>query len=430
VHASSPLSAGTHVTSVSVTRALHFVRTDPRLLAFGLLLTLGSGFGQTWFIALYSGDIRAALAISNGEFGAAFSAGTLASAALLTWSGHWIDRLDLRRWTTIVVILSALACAGMAVAQNVWVLVFVVFLLRHMGQGLMSHTAVISQGRYYEAARGRAVATVALGGPVSRAILPLTIVVTVAAIGWRQSWFVVAAALAVVLLPVSLWLLRGHDQRHRRYLESVGGEAKPDGEPAPPAPGHWTRAAVIRDPRFYALLPIILAPSFIGTGITLHQVVLVEAKGWAIENWAAGFIAHAAASVVSGLALGATIDRVGAHRALPWLLPPLAIACLLLAVSDDPLAVWGYMIFAGLSSGMTMVCFDAFWPYAYGTRHLGAIRALAFTFMVLGSALAPATMGAALDRGVSFEAITLACAIYCAFASVVAVLAARLYRRR
>ena len=70
------------------------------------------------------------------------------------------------------------------------------------------------------------------------------------------------------------------------------------------------------------------------------------------------------------------------------------------------------------------------WPHAYGTRHLGSIRALAFAFMVLAGALAPVTMGAALDQGVSIEAITLGCAIYCAVASVVAVPAMRLYARR
>ena len=126
------------MTSVSVSRALHFVRADPRLLAFGLLLTLGSSFGQTWFIALFSAEIRAAFAIGNGEFGAIYSAGTLASALLLTWSGHWIDRLDLRRWTTIVIVFSALACVAMALVQGVWMLVVVVFLLRYLGQGLMA----------------------------------------------------------------------------------------------------------------------------------------------------------------------------------------------------------------------------------------------------------------------------------------------------
>ena len=377
----------------------------------------------------FSGEIRTAFAIGNGEFGAIFFAGTLASAALLSWSGHWIDRLDLRRWTTIVIVLSALACVVMALAQSVWMLVLAIFLLRHMGQGLMTHTAVTSQGRYYEAARGRAVATVALGAPMARAALPLATVVTAAAIGWRQSWIVLAAVLAFVVLPLCLRLLRDHDRRHHRYLSGADGASRPDGGPAAPGPGHWTRKAVLRDPRFYVLLPIVLAPSFIGTGIIFHQVVLIEAKGWTLENWAAAFIAHAAASVVSGVTLGATIDRVGAPRALPWLLPLLAAACLLLSLWGDPLAAWGFMILAGLSSGMTMVFFDAFWPYAYGTRNLGSIRAQAFTFMVLASALAPAIMGTALDRGVSFEAITLVCALYCAFASMIAVFAARLYRR-
>ena len=301
--------------SVFVPRALHFVRADPRLLAFGLLLTLGSSFGQTWFIALFSGEIRAAFAIGNGEFGAIYSAGTLASAALLTWSGHWIDRLDLRRWTTIVIVLSALACVAMALVQDVWMLVVVVFLLRHLGQGLMGHTSVTSQGRYYDAARGRALATVALGGPLARATLPLAVVATLAAIGWRQSWIVFAAALGLALLPVCLWLLRDHDRRHDRYLSRAGDEAPQEGGPAGSAPAHWTRKAVLRDPRFYALLPIVLAPSFIGTGLIFHQVVLIEAKGWALETWAAAFIGHAAASVISGLALGAAIDRVGAARA-------------------------------------------------------------------------------------------------------------------
>ena len=143
----------------------------------------------------------------------------------------------------------------------------------------MTHTSVTSQGRYYDSARGRAVATVTLGGPLARAILLLATVVTVAALGWRQSWVVFAAALGLVLLPVCLWLLRGHDRRHHRYLNGESGGAAADGGFAAPETGHWTRNTVLRDPRFYALLPIVLAPSFIGTGIIFHQVFLIEAKG-------------------------------------------------------------------------------------------------------------------------------------------------------
>ena len=410
-------------------RALRFVRTDPRLLAFGLLLTLGSGFGQTYFISLFSGEIRAAFAISNGEFGAIYSAGTLASAALLSWSGHWIDRIDLRRWTAIVIVLSAVACVTMALAQNLWMLVIGIFLLRQMGQGLMYHTAITSQGRYYETARGRAVATAGLGETLAEATFPLIAVAALAAVGWRNTWVVFGAGLIIILLPVCLWLLRGHGRRHDSYLKAAGRDAEPGGDPARPAPVHWTRKAVARDPRFYFLLPVVLAPSFISTGIAFHQVFMVEAKGWVLGDWAATYIAFAGASVVFGLALGALADRVGATGILPWLLPPLALACLLLAISNHPLVAWGYMILAGAATGMANTFFGVFLPDVYGTRHLGAIRALAFALTVMSSALSPVVMGAALDRGTTIETIALVCTVYCAFASVFAIPAMRLYRR-
>ncbi len=404
------------------------MRADPRLLAYGLLMTFYSSFGQTYFISLFSGEIRETFAISNGEFGAIYSAGTLASAALLSWSGHWIDRIDLRRWTAIVIVLSAVACLAMASAQAIWMLVVGIFFLRHMGQGLMYHTAITSQGRYYEIARGRAVATAGLGETLAEASFPLIVVAAVAAIGWRQSWIVFGAGLALVVLPGCLWLLRGHGLRHGRYLDGAGGEAATNGGESGSMPVHWTRKAVLRDPRFYSLLPVVLAPAFIGTGIAFHQVFLVESKGWILGDWAATYLGFASASVVSGLALGALADRIGARFTLPPLLPPLALACLVLAVSNDPLAGWGYMLLAGVSTGAANTFFGVFLPEFYGTRHLGSIRALAFALTVFSSAVSPVAMGAALDRGTSIETIVLGCAVYCIFASVLAIFVMRLYR--
>ena len=91
--------------------------------------------------------------------------------------------------------------------------------------------------------------------------------------------------------------------------------------------------------------------------------------------------------------------------------------------------VWGFMILSGLSVGMMMTFFGAFWPDAYGTQHLGAIRSIAVALMIFSSALAPVIMGVLLDAGVAIESLTLGFALYCLAATSLAVSAARLYGR-
>lgn len=411
---------------MSAFKNLAFLRADPRLLAFGFLLSFGSSFGQTYFISLFAGDIRGAYGLSNGEFGAVYSLGTLASAAALTWTGHWIDRIDLRHWTIVLVAALATACLVMSLSQNVVMLVVAIFLLRQTGQGLMTHTAMTSQARYQDKARGRAVATAGLGFPSGEAFFPVLAVAIAVAVGWRQSWALFAAVVALGILPLSLWLLRGHGGRHQHYLDSLQAPPSAGGTRTIPV-RQWTRREVVRDKRFYVLLPVVLAPSFIVTGIFFHQVHLAETKGWGMGLWATTYTAYAAASVLSGFVFGTVIDRVGAVRTLPWLLPPLALACLFLGVTDHILAAWGYMIAGGVSAGIVATFVGAFWAEVYGTRHLGAIRALTTALMVFSTALSPVIMGLFLDGGVTMESITLVSAAYCLLATGVAVAARRAF---
>ena len=75
--------------------SLSFLRANARLLAFGVLMTFCSSMGQTFFISLFSGEIRTAFALSDGDFGSLYAVATLGSAAVLLWAGRLIDRLPL-----------------------------------------------------------------------------------------------------------------------------------------------------------------------------------------------------------------------------------------------------------------------------------------------------------------------------------------------
>ena len=80
---------------------LAMLREHGRLLGFGFFMCLSSNFGQTFFISLFSADVRDAFGLSHGGFGTVYSTATIASAAVLIWAGRVVDRIPLAafaRW--------------------------------------------------------------------------------------------------------------------------------------------------------------------------------------------------------------------------------------------------------------------------------------------------------------------------------------------
>ena len=186
--------------------SLSFLRTHARLLGFGVLMTFCSSVGQTFFISLFSGEIRAAFALSDGEFGSLYSLGTLASATLLLGAGRLIDRVPLQLFAAAVLVLLATVCLLMGLAGNALVLVVALFGLRFFGQGLASHSAIVAMGRYFEATRGRAVSIATLGHTLGEAVLPSIAVAALALAGWRQVWS--GAAVILIALVVNLFFFQ------------------------------------------------------------------------------------------------------------------------------------------------------------------------------------------------------------------------------
>ncbi|MEQ8602686.1 MAG: MFS transporter [Marivibrio sp.] len=394
-----------------------FLRADPRLLVFGVVTAFASSFGQTYFIALSGGEIRAAFDLSHGSYGAVYSAATLASAAALVWTGKLIDRIDLRVWTAAIVSGLAVACALMSVVQSVALLAITIFMLRHFGQGLLSHTSATSLARYFAEGRGRAVGLAGMGYPLGEALFPAAAVALMLWAGWREMWLICAGVMLAGFLPLQMGLLRGHGIRQTRWRERMAAEEDAEAAAAADRPRgargpNWTRAEVLRDPRFYLVLPAILAPSFIITGIFFHQVHIVEVKGWSLGLYSAAFVAYAAATAPAGILYGALIDRIGAARALPYFLPAMVAACLVLALSDHWLAMWVFMIFGGANAGMTQTLGAALWAEVYGLRHLGAIKALTTALMVFSTAASPVILGALIDGGIAVRTLLFLCAGY------------------
>ena len=396
---------------------LQLVKREWRFLGFGFWLTFLSSLGQTYFIFVFNDEVRGAFGLSDGDYGGCYAIATLASAMTLVHVGRFIDRVRLVRWTLAVCLAGVVACALMSTAQGVITLIIALFALRFSGQGLMGHTAFTSMGRYYEAQRGKAVSIAALGFAAGNGVFPALGVAMLGAMTWREAWALMGGVLLVAMTPVALWLLRGHDARHAKHMERIAARNRPrdvddEDEPEDDEPRQWTRGEVLRDPRFYLLVPGLVSPTFILTGLIFHQRRLAEQKGWSVEWIATCFVGYAIAVSISSIWTGRAVDKLGARRLAVAYLVPLALALAVVASGNGDAIAMIYLLLAGLTAGAGGPVVGSLYAELYGVLHLGSIRAISSSLMVVSTALAPFVLGWLLDRGVGMDAQSWGCLVY------------------
>ena len=402
---------------------LKLIRSEWQLLLFGFLMTFWSSPGQTFLISLFSGELRADLGLSDGEFAAVYSMATLLSAIVMIWSGSLVDRFDLKRLSLAIVLGLALGCGMMSYSDSVFTLLVSLFLLRQLGQGLMFIVSGTAMVRYLEQHKGKASALASMGYAVAEAVMPSLLVALLLWAGWRQSWQIAGALLLVFMVPAILYLLRGHTQRHAAYLDQLSQTA--DDTLQVHRRRQWTRAEVLRDRYFYLFAPGLMSQPLMFTGFIFHQVHLVESRGWPLIGWAALFSLYAVVSVVTKLVSGVLIDRYGAIRMVPLVALPMGLGLVILAFSTSLLGGALFLVLTGITVGYQSTTTAPFWSEMYGNKHLGSIKSLGAAAMVFCTALSPILMGWQIDIGTDMDTLALAAAVYIFVTSALAYYAFR-----
>ncbi len=399
---------------------LIFLRDNWSFLLAGVILTLSSSYGQTFFISIFADQIKTAHDLTDGGWGLSYTIATTASAVVMVWAGALTDRFRVRALSVCVMIGLAMACLMMTQAPAVWWLVLTVFLLRLMGQGMLSHLAVVAMARWFVATRGKALSIAAIGFSIGTAFLPIIFAALLITTDWRLLW----AACAVILLvtiPVVTRLLR-----QERTPQSMAEESEALGMDA----RHWSRTEVLRHPVFWLLVPALLGPPAWGTALWFQQVHIAEVKGWTHVAFVALFPLSTAVTVAATFGCGWAIDRFGSARILPFYMLPFALAFFVTgSATTIGMAAVGLAII-GIGQGMQSTLASAFWAEFFGTRHLGAIKAAAGAIMVFGSAIGPGISGVFIDLGVNYPTQMVWLTLYFLIAAALCTISARIVHPR
>ena len=397
------------------------IKSNFKIILFGFVFLFVGSVGQSFFIGLFNSEIRNELNISHGEFGSIYAIATLCSSLLLIWIGKKIDDFKLVDYSMFVIVLLAFSAIFFSYVSGIIFLFFGIFLLRLSGQGLMSHTSTTSISRYFEKRRGKALSIVFLGMSLGEFILPVLIVYLLSIIYWRELWIQISIVILLVLPVICYFTVKDITIQSREKDE----ESRKDENNLIKS---WTRKEVLKDFKFYTILPCLLASPFVITGIVINQSFILESKNWDDYALAKAFMSYSVFTVLTLFFSGPLVDKFTSRRLLFYLNLPMILSLIILIFFDHSFSAYIFMGLLGITNGFANVIISSLWAEIYGVNYLGSIKALTGSLMVFSTALATAVFGLLIDYDYSIEKISAICLVYTVISTLIIIVFRNSYK--
>jgi MFS family permease len=315
---------------------------------------------------------------------AAFSLGLVVSALAGIPAGRWLDRYGPRRVMSTGSIIAVPAVVGIATAANL-PLFFGAWALAGLAMaGVLYQPAFAALTRWWGPRRVTALTAVTLlAGLASTIFAPLTAALS-GPLGWRGTYLVLAAVLAVITIPAHLIGLRGRwpDPDHG------GTPAHVEGDPA----------LVTRSRAFVLLVIAIALATFSAFAVVVNQVPLLIERGLSTTTaaWALGL--GGVGQVLGRLGYATLTAHTGVRTRTTLILAVSAATTALLALLPGPTPL---LIAAAMLAGSVRGVFTLLQATAisdrWGAAHYGRLGGILAAPAMVATALSP-WAGAALSE--------------------------------
>ncbi|MBT3362363.1 MAG: MFS transporter [Chloroflexi bacterium] len=224
-------------------------------------------------------------------------------------------------------------------------------------------------------------------------------------LGWSDTYYILAATIWIVVIPLALLVMRDKPQDMGLFPDGVA-TAEEVILPKSSATGHvsWTRPMALKTVAFWIIAIAFCLQSFGNTGTVQNQtrhLKTVFAEG--------SFVWKQLGTIVGTVAIGSTAGKLFfgwlADKIGPQITSMACIACSLVAVTllinitetSSTSIIWVYSIFMGLSMGGWASNTPMLISNYFGLKHYGAIYGAANLFIMMGTAFGPLIAGFIYD---------------------------------
>lgn len=357
--------------------------------AFSILFT---AYGIQYSFGVFFAALRAEFAWSRASLAGAFSL----YAFLYCVVGFVAGRLTDRWGPRVVIATGGLVLGGalmsLAAVSSLWQVYLLYGGVAALGMGSAYVPCNSTVVKWFVRRRGLAVGLATAGGSAGTFVLPPLAAWLVSTVGWRATYIVFGAALAVLLTLLARLM--------RRDPESMG--QFPDGAAAPPPAASgaglgWRMRTATRTPAFW-----LLGAAFTATWIpvfipVVHLVAFSQDLGLSAAAGAAATSLLGAGGLLGRLALGPVSDRMGRRRTVALGMGLQTVAFAALAGVNGRTSLHTAAFLFGFSYGAVSTLFAAIVADFFGRDQTGGLVGLLFAIAGSMAAWGPLGAGAIHD---------------------------------
>jgi len=343
--------------------------------------------------------------ITRAEFSLSRTYGSIASMIAALLVGKIYKRFSLKKAVVAGLITVPICFVVQGFSPNIYVFYAMAFIF---GAAVTLTTSVAIStliNSWFEEKRGFALAMATMGSGFGGMLMNPLIGSMISGIGWRSSFFVLAAIVAVILIPVVVLLLKENpsDVGLQPYGSEIHTSAGTESASTDSDTG-MTVAEAVKSPMFYCMAIVCAVVFGASNCIMLHTVAYATDIGFDYKIATGIATVLTLGTTISKPVMGKMFDKFGSRKAASLSLLFFALCLLLYFIADEKRVL---VLLAALVFGFGS-CFANLAPALitqdiFGRKYFASICGKWQVFGALGTAFLSPFVGSVYDNYGSYR---------------------------
>lgn len=351
-------------------------------------------------VSLFTVPITKDLGFGMSQFMLYITIKAIAAMVSAPIAARLMKRMDIRVYLTVFFLIAALSFVGFSFSTKlIHFYVFSILMGAGMAGGVLIPTSVLITNWFNEK-RGLCLGIALSGSGFGGVILSPTVNWLITAYGWRSAYLVLGILVAVVLIPLALFVIRLHPAD--KGLSPLGEATSINRNIVLTG---ITQGQALKSISFWTLCLGIGVGGIVVNTMLYYLIPYLTGIGTTAKTAAWILSLSSVMVIVAKLLVGRLFDKIGLITTLFIISAASLVSFLFLMKANIVLAAILYTIFAGIGSTAVTITPPYMTGALFGHKEYGPIYGVVAMFITLGSAITPIVSGALYNINHSFELI-------------------------